>query len=157
VEPLEEKLRLRGSSIRHSWILAMLWLPLSVVGADMSEEDLREEIVLRCHYDMGEFGVEGVRLCIDADNAALSALSAYPDRAKAIVSRCTRQMQMRGWAMVKLCVDQDLAAEDALRRYAEQHKAVIESCQVQVGIQGPAKVKACADRQISAESGAGKR
>ncbi len=148
-------MRSRSLAVSQTWLLATLLLPLYLARAD-EEADLREEIVFRCHYEMGEFGVEGVHLCIEADNSALSALSAYPDPAKAIVSRCARELRQRGWAMVKTCVDQDLAAEDALRQYAAEHKAVIESCQAQVGKQGPAKVKACADRQISAEAGAGK-
>ncbi len=135
--------------MRQTWVLAVLLAYACLVRAEVSEEtDLREEIVLRCHYDMGEFGVEGVRLCIEADNTALTALSAYPNAAKRIVSRCTRQMQTRGWATVQLCVDQDLAARDALAQYPEEQRAVIERCEAQIGQQGPAKVKACADQQI---------
>jgi len=54
----------------------------------MDEPDLKEEIVLRCHYQMGEFGVEAVRSCIETDNAGLSAVSAYPKDARPVVSRC---------------------------------------------------------------------
>jgi hypothetical protein len=76
--------------------------------------DLKEEIVLRCHYEMGEFGVEAVRGCIETENAALGALSAYPMPARPIISRCAGQLRGNGWEVIKLCVDKDLEAEAAL-------------------------------------------
>ena len=152
----EEKLRSRRSLVVLTLVAAILFAPCHLARALSEDADLREEIVLRCHYEMGEFGVEGVRLCVEADNSALSGLSAYPEAAKAIVSRCTRQMRGNGWAMVKVCVDKDLAAEAALAQYPAEKTAVIELCRAEIGKQGPAQVKACADQRISAEAGPGK-
>ena len=131
----------------------LLFLPCHVARALTEDADLREEIVLRCHYERGEFGVEAVRLCVEAENSALSDLSAYPQAAEAIVVRCTNQMQGNGWEIVKLCVDKDLAAEAALAQYPAEKTAVIDGCRAEVGKQGPAKVKACADQRISTGTG----
>jgi hypothetical protein len=139
------------------WLLAALWLSTRLVWADVSEEaDLREAIVLACHYEMGEFGVSAVQNCIESETTALTALSAYPDAARPAVTRCTRDMQHHGWAMVKACVDQDLAAEDALQHYSSEDQTLVSSCRAQLSRQGPAKVKACVDQQMSARAGGGK-
>jgi hypothetical protein len=149
-------LRSRRSLIGLTLVAAILFAPCHPARASSEDEDLREEIVLRCHYERGEFGVEGVRLCVEEENSALSGLSAYPEAAKEIVSRCTHRMQGNGWAIVKVCVDKDLAAEAALAQYPAEKTAAIELCRAEIGKQGPAKVKACADQRISTEAGPGK-
>ena len=144
--------------MRQAYFWVALLLRAAVAGADATlDADLRQEIVLRCHYDVGEFGVESIHLCVEEDNAALDALSAYPEPVTPVVSRCTRERERDGWARVKLCIDQDLAAQDALSRYSDEYKAVIDLCRGQVGEQGPAKIKACVDQRISAKAGTGKR
>jgi len=134
-------------------IVATLLLPCYFAEADApAESDLKEEIVLRCHYEMGEFGVEAVQACIQAENSALEAVSAYPRQGKAISSRCAAYAHARGWAVVKLCVDQDIEAEAALRQYPAEHAALIDLCRTEMEKQGPAKVKACVDQRISAQA-----
>ena len=143
--------------VTSRWLPAVLLLSACPAWANVSEEaDLREAIVLACHYEMGEFGVEAVQNCIESETTALTALSAYPDPARPIVTRCTRDMQQHGWAMVKACVDQDLAAEDALQRYSTEHQNLVASCRAQLGRQGSARVKTCVDRQIPVRAGEGK-
>jgi hypothetical protein len=129
-----------------------LSLSLYPAHADVFDEpDLKEEIVLRCHYEMGEFGVEGVQRCIEADNAALGALSAYPKQARPIISRCAGQLRGNGWALIKLCVDRDLEAEAALTQYPPEHAGAIDECRAEIGRQGAAKVKVCVDQRIAAK------
>ena len=131
-------------------VAAMLSVSLYPAHADVLDEpDLKEEIVLRCHYEMGEFGVEAVRSCIETDNAALAAVFGYPKQARPIVSRCAGQLRGNGWEVIRLCVDKDLAAETALEQYPAQHAAAIEACRTEVGKQGAAKVKACVDQRIA--------
>jgi len=132
---------------------AAIVLPLCAAHAAQTEEaDLKEEIVLRCHNEMGEFGVELVRNCIEAENAALKYVSSYPPGAEAIVARCKRYAHDRGWETVKLCIDQDVAAAAALGRYPAEHAAVIDQCRAEVEKQGPAKVKSCVDQRIAGQS-----
>jgi len=88
---------MQWSSTRLAVLVAAVMLPFCIALAAQSEEaDLKEEIVLRCHYEMGEFGVEAVQHCVETENAALQALSAYPEQAKAIVSRCTQDTRGSG-------------------------------------------------------------
>jgi hypothetical protein len=121
----------------------------------LDEPDLKEEIVLRCHYEMGEFGVEAVQRCIEADNAALGAVSAYPKPARPIISRCASQLRGNGWELIKLCVDKDLEAEAALAQYPREHAEAIDACRAEAGNQGAVKVKACADQRIAAKGRGG--
>jgi hypothetical protein len=138
--------------VRRTLAAAAIALPLCAAHAAQTEEaDLKEEIVLRCHNEMGEFGVEMVQRCIEEENAALKAVSSYPAEASGIVSRCKRYAHDRGWAMVKVCIDQDVAAAAALAKYPAEHAAVIEQCRTEAEKQGVAKVKACVDQRITAQ------
>jgi hypothetical protein len=133
-------------------IAATVVLPLAVAQAQVPRDtEVTDEIVVRCIYHMGEFGIESVRACTAADLAAVRALSQYPAAANEIVTRCVRQTQHQGWGMVKTCADRDIEAATALAGYAETHRALIEQCRAQVGRQGPAKVRACADQAIAAD------
>jgi len=133
-------------------VAAMLSVSLYPAHADVLDEpDLKEEIVLRCHYEMGEFGVEAVRSCIETDNAALGALSAYPKPARPIISRCAGQLRGKGWEVIKLCVDKDIEAEAALAQYPPEHAQAIDACRAEIANQGAAKVKACVDQRIAAK------
>ena len=145
--------RLPSRSQGAKWTLAAVAIAVSLCtgyAAQTEEADLKEEIILRCHNEMGEFGVEMVQNCISAENVALKEVSSYPDKATAIVSRCKRYAHDRGWAMVKVCIDQDIAAAAALDRYPTEHAAVIEQCRTEAEKQGPAKIKACVDQRIAA-------
>jgi SepF-like predicted cell division protein (DUF552 family) len=146
--------RLPSGWQRVRWMLAAAAMTLAVFAAHAAqtvEADLKEEIILRCHNEMGEFGVEMVQQCIEVENAALKEVSAYADDASGIVSRCKRYAHDRGWAMVKVCIDQDMAAAAALAKYPAEHAAVIEQCRTEAQKLGPAKIKACVDLRIGAQ------
>ena len=150
--PSEHGRRLDCIAVFHMVVAATLSVSLHAAHADMLDEpDLKEGIILRCHYDMAEFGVEGVTRCIEADTAALGALSTYPNQARPIISRCAGQLRGNGWEMIKVCVDRDLAAETALAQYPPEHTGAIDACRTEVGKEGAAKVKACADQRIAAK------
>jgi hypothetical protein len=137
-------------------VAAMLSLSLYSVHADVLDEpDLKEEIIIRCHYEMGEFGVEGVQRCIESDNAALRTLSAYPKQSMPLISRCAGQLRGRGWEMIKVCADRDLEADSALGRYPAERAGLIDACRVEIGKEGAAKVKACVDQRIGGKAPAG--
>jgi len=132
-------------------LIALLCIPAARSLAETPEEaDLREEIFLRCYYEMGELGEEALHRCIEAETAAVRALAAYPESARPVVDRCTKHTRANSWGMVKVCVDSDLEAEAALAGYAPQHSQTIEACRAQVGMRGALKVKACVDRRIDA-------
>lgn len=130
-------------------VAAALLLPSSAPRADATADaDRGQEIILRCHYYMGEFGVDGVQACVDEEQRAMKALSAYPQEASEIVSRCAPLIQESGWAMAKVCVDQDIEAEHALARYPKKTGVVVQGCRERMGQSGAAKVKACVDREL---------
>ena len=89
---------------------AFLRVPATAADA-VNDADLKAEIVYRCYNQMGEFGAEGVRVCVDEELSAMNALSSYPQEAAEIVQRCTRRLQGIGWEMVKSCADKEIAAE----------------------------------------------
>lgn len=156
IGPSEHRRSLDCTTVIRFAMAATLSLSLySAHAGVLDEPDLKEEIVLRCHYEMGEFGVEAVRGCIEADNAALSALSAYPKQAGPVVSRCAGQLRGNGWELVKLCVDKDLEAEAALAQYPPEHAGAIDACRTEIGKEGAAKLKACVDQRIAAKGRAG--
>jgi len=138
-------------AVRWTLTTAALTLPLYAAAAAQTEADLKEQIILVCHNEMGEFGAELVRQCIETETAALNDVSSHPDTAEPIVSRSKRVAGGRGWGAVKVCVDQDIAAAAALDRYPAEQAAVIEQCRTEVGQQGSAKVKACVDQRIAAQ------
>lgn len=96
------------------WLLIIVIeavLPYPVSAADNTkEEDLRADIVYRCYYQMGEFGVEGVEACVKGELSAMQALKMYPQEASEIVQRCTERLEPIGWEMVKSCADRAIAA-----------------------------------------------
>lgn len=97
--------------IRCALLVGAAWLPFPAVSADaIKEEDLKAQIVHRCHYHMGEFGVEGIHICVEGELSAMQALSAYPQEAAEIVRRCTSQVEITGWGYAKSCADKEIAA-----------------------------------------------
>ena len=109
-------MRRAGKTISKRWsvigcivLVGEAFLCIPAFAADgVREEDLKAEIV---YNQMGEFGAEGVRVCVETELAAMKALSSYPQDAREIVQRCTRRLQSIGWEMVKSCADKDIAAE----------------------------------------------
>jgi hypothetical protein len=127
--------------------LALLCPPAIACAQTESEAEVREEAILRCYYEMGEFGIDAVNLCVEAEVAAARTLA--PQLADPLVARCSAQSRHRGWLMVALCVRRDRAAEAALAAYAPEHTAVIEACRAQVGARGANEVKACVDLRLA--------
>lgn len=113
------------------------------------EVNLTQEVILRCIYDVGEFGEQAVHACMRADLAAAEALKKYPAEAQAIVDRCREAIGTRGYGMVQVCVERDIAATAALRRYSAQHSGAIQVCEHKVGKHSPAEVQACVDAAIA--------
>ena len=77
-----------------------------------SGDDYKPEIIDRCIYHMGEFGVDAVDMCVRAEVAEADSLTAYPKSASAIIARCTEQMKSEGWAKIKACVDKIIGAKE---------------------------------------------
>jgi hypothetical protein len=132
-------------------LIALLCFPVACAHAETPEEaELREEIFLRCYYEMGELGDEALHRCVEAETAAVRALAAYPESVRPVVERCTKHTRGNSWGMVKVCVDNELEAERALAAYAPEYARNIDACRAEVGKRGAAKVKACVDRRIGA-------
>jgi len=129
-------------------LIPMTLLLAPPVRAD-DKADLTQEVILRCMYDIGEFGDDAVQACMRADLAAAEALTKYPPAAQALVDRCMKAMWTRGYGAVQLCADQDIAAKSALLGYSAEHGEAIQACERKVGKRGPAKVKACVDAAIA--------
>jgi hypothetical protein len=116
-------MRQSDNSIYRSWLSVSIFLAVemflgvpAVAAHAVKGEDLNAEIVYRCYNQMGEFGAEGVSVCVDGELSAMKALSTYPPEAGEIVQRCTQRLQSIGWEMVKACADKDLAAERETRK-----------------------------------------
>jgi len=143
-----------SSSVLRVLIPFIVLLAPAVRAGDKA--DLTPEVILRCIYDVGEFGEEAVHACMRADLAAAEALTKYPAEAQAIVARCREAIGTQGYGMVQVCVEQDIAAAAALRRYSAEHSGPIQVCEQKVGKRGPAEVKACVDAAI-VQQGTGKQ
>lgn len=113
-----------------------------------TDAEVNTEIVIRCQYQMGEFGSEAIAICVKAEHEAIAALVAYPEETAEIVQRCNRIMYKAGWAMIKACSDKDLAAQQALQAYPAEHQEVIDACREKTGRYGPAQVKKCVDKEL---------
>ena len=98
----------RSFNIVRRVIPALLLLHTFPIHAD----DFKPEIIDRCIYHMGEFGVDAVDMCVRAEVAEVESLMAYPKSAAAIIARCTEQMKSAGWAKVKACVDKIIGAKE---------------------------------------------
>lgn len=124
-------------------LLSLLFAPAS------ADEDA--DIVMACHYAIGEFGYEAINICIKEQQAARAAVKQFPGEAQGVVARCTRRWEP-GWVMVKRCVDEDLAAAVALEDYAPEHDQKIDRCRERFGDRGDARVRTCVDQAIEAEN-----
>jgi hypothetical protein len=137
----------RWHHLRRLAALSLLGLPALAWAQNEPEAEVREEALLRCHYEMGEFGIDAVNLCVEAEVAAARSLA--PQLADPLVARCIAQSRHRGWMMVALCAERDRAAEAALAAYAPEHAAAIEACREQAGRRGANEVKACVDLRLA--------
>jgi len=118
-----------------------------------TEQELNAQMVVRCQYQMGEFGNAGMHACVRSEREARVALAGYPDELRDIVGRCYRVMRMAGWDSVKLCSDRDVSARDALASYSTKNTDIVATCQENVGEFGHDQVKQCADKQIAKQTG----
>ena len=117
--------------------------------ANEAAADINAEIVYRCQYQLGEFGINAVTMCIETEHEARKALSEYPAETADIVWRCMRALYDRGWGMIKTCSDNDIAAEAALRIYSPQHQDIIDACRDKVGRNRHAEVRKCVDADLA--------
>jgi hypothetical protein len=127
--------------------LTLLCLPALVWAQSEPEAEVREEALLRCYYEMGEFGIDAVNLCVEAEVAAARTLA--PQLAEPLVARCIAQSRHRGWVMAALCAERDRAAEAALAAYPPEHAALIEACREQAGRRGANEVRACVELRLA--------
>jgi hypothetical protein len=143
---------MRSHPSSYLLLTATLCLPLACLPAGpAADADVKADIVVRCHYTMGEFGPDGVQTCVEGELAALQALAAYPEDTRPILGRCTRQWELDSWHQVKRCADEEIAAHKALAQYPKQRQALLDECWALEGERGAAQVKACVDRRIAAE------
>jgi len=117
-----------------------------------TDAELNIQILLRCQYQMGEFGNAGMHVCVKSEQEARAALAGYPDELGGIVGRCYRTMRMAGWDSVKMCSDKDIAARDALSLYSGKYKSIVDMCREKVGKFGHDQVKQCADEEIAKQT-----
>lgn len=117
-----------------------------------TEQELNAQMVVRCQYQMGEFGNAGLHTCIKSEREARVALAGYPDELGDIVGRCYRMMRMAGWDSVKLCSDRDVSAQAALVSYSTEYTDIVAMCQENVGEFGHEQVKQCADKKIAKQT-----
>lgn len=117
-----------------------------------TEQELNAQMVVRCQYQMGEFGNAGLHACIASEREARAALADYPDELADIVGRCYLTMRMAGWDSVKLCSDRDVSARAALASYSRKYADIVAMCQKDVGEFGHDEVKQCADKHIAKQT-----
>jgi len=139
-------------------VAAGVAVPLTCVALELNtggktEAELNTEMVVRCQYQMGEFGNVAIGICVDAEREARKVLATYPEEVASIVRRCNRVMYKAGWSMIKTCSDKDIAARDALEKFPARHADTIEACQASEGRYGYAKVKRCVDERLAGDGG----
>ena len=99
-------------------ILAGTMLALVCASTHGADDDIRQSVIDRCRALMGEYGASMVKVCVDEDLAAYSALQSYDDFHKPVIDRCANDMlSLGGWNIVKVCADEDIEAERALENY----------------------------------------
>jgi hypothetical protein len=139
-------------------VAAGVALPLTCAAVELNtggktEAELNAEMVVRCQYQMGEFGNVAIGIGVESEREARKLLATYPEEVASIVRRCNRVMEKAGWSMIKTCSDKDIAARDALAQYPAQHAETIEACRAREGRYGHAKVKRCVDDQLAGGGG----
>lgn len=116
-------------------------------GADNEES----EIVVGCHFSMGEWGQEGIQMCIRENMAARAEVRSYPEEHQRIVERCARRREL-GWSIVKKCVDDEIAAGPALAAYAQQHREKVDWCRQRFLAHSDTRILLCVEQSIAAEN-----
>lgn len=122
------------------------WLAAGMAAA----EDEDAEIVVGCHFSMGEWGYEGIQMCIRENQAARAEVKAYPEQYQPIVERCARRREL-GWGVVKKCVDDEIAAGPALRAYEQEHGEKLAWCRDHYRDRGDHRIRLCVEQSIAAE------
>lgn len=139
------RLRLASGLAAPGLIAGLIWLQITLAWAD---EDA--DIVMGCHYSIGEFGYEAINICIREQQAARAQVRELPAELRPIVVRCTRRWEP-GWVMVKRCVEEETAAGPALEAYARDHGSKVDRCRDRFGDRGEARVRLCVEQAIEAE------
>lgn len=156
--PISGKQKFMKNALMVAVICGVFLAPSASLAVELytggkSEAELNSEMVIRCQYQMGEFGAEGIDVCIKGERAAFAELGDYPDETADIVKRCTRVMYKAGWAMVQLCSDKDIAARSTLSAYSANYPDIVETCTQKVGRYGHHQIMQCVDEQISGQEG----
>ena len=94
-------------TLNFAWRVLPVLLLFSVFSAH-AEDDYKPEIINRCIYHMGEFGVEAVDICVKGEVAEAESLMTYPKSAAGLIARCSEQTKNEGWAKVRACVDKKI-------------------------------------------------
>ena len=118
-----------------------------------TDADINAEIVIRCHYQVGEFGAAAVQMCVETEHVARNALAEYPEENADIVLLCVRNMYDVGWGMIRSCADNNIAADAALRTYPPEHGDIIKACRDKVGPDRHVEVKTCVDEMLAGQHG----
>ena len=118
-----------------------------------TDADITGEIVIRCHYQVGEFGAAAVQMCVETERVAREALAQYPEESADIVLLCVRNMYDVGWGMIRACADNNIAADAALQTYPPEHGDIIRACQAKIGPNRYVEVKTCVDEMIAGQQG----
>jgi hypothetical protein len=148
--------------MKMNLVVVAIMLSLSGIGAshalelgseEETDADINGEIILRCQYQLGEFGIAAVNTCIESEHNARKALSSYPEETADIVWRCIGSRYDVGWEMIKICADNDIAADVALRAYAPEHGDIIKACRDKIGQYRHAEVKQCVDGLLAEQRG----
>ena len=138
-------------------VLGLILIPVQSMAVRIdtggkSEAELSSEMVRRCQHQMGEFGNEGVNMCIESETAARKALDEYPDEIEDIADRCYRTKRKVGWYLVKRCTDDNAAAKEALQSYPAEHTSIVEACEDEFGRRRYDLVLQCADARIAKQA-----
>ncbi len=131
--------------------LARLLFAAILLQPAMSWADEDPDIVVGCHFSIGEFGYEAINMCVRENQAARAEVLLYPPDVQAVIARCVRRWEPE-WVIVKRCVDKELAAAAALEAYAGDHGPKLDLCRERFRGRGDARIKACVEQAIEAEN-----
>jgi hypothetical protein len=135
----------------HRALLATAVLLGALVPAQASAVSEEEsEIIVGCHFSMGEWGQEGIQMCIRENMAVRAEVRAYPEEHQQIVERCARRREL-GWSVVKKCVDDEIAAGPALVAHARAHREKVDWCRERFFGHSDTRILICVEQSIAAE------
>jgi hypothetical protein len=128
----------------------VVFLTLSLASASARADDEDAQIVVGCHFSIGEFGTAAIQICIRQNRAARETVEQYPQEVQASVTRCTRRLEP-DWLRIRKCVEDDIAAAAALEDYVRNHGPTVERCRESFGAHGDHRVRICVEQAIQAQ------